>query len=66
MDGKHASSTQTMATVLGTISVMLGVGVVAWGFYQGEGIHGGGLISIVLGLLAIVAGRAGGATSGHR
>jgi uncharacterized membrane protein YkgB len=63
MDGKQTSTTQTAATVLGTISVLLGLGVVVFAFYQGEGLHGGGLISIALGLLAIVAGRAGGSAT---
>lgn len=63
-DGKQKNPTQTAATVLGTFSVLLGLGVVAWSFYQGEGLHVGGLISITLGVLAILAGRAAGAGYG--
>lgn len=51
------------ATVLGAISVLLGLGVIAWNFYRGDGLHGGGLIGIALGLVAIVAVRAGGRTT---
>lgn len=64
MDGKQKNSPHTAATVLGTVSVLLGLGVVGWSLFQGAGLHGGGLISITLGLLAIVAGRAGGRARG--
>lgn len=58
MAGDRRDLTQQAATVLGAISVLLGLGLVIWSFSQGMGLHGGGLISIVLGALAIAAGRA--------
>lgn len=57
MTGERRNLTQQAATVLGTISILLGVGLVGWSLWRGMGIHGGGLVSIVLGALAIAAGR---------
>lgn len=59
MSPTKPTSTWNAAMILGILSVLLGVALIAWSFSADDGLHPGGLISVVLGLLAIVAGRAG-------
>ena len=63
MPEERSNLMQQAARVLGGISILLGLGLVVWSLSQGMGLHGGGLMSIVLGVLAIMLGRGSGPAS---
>jgi hypothetical protein len=57
MDAQIQKQGQMLAVVLGTIALLLGIGLVLWSLARGNGLHGTGLISGAVGLVVISIAR---------
>jgi hypothetical protein len=57
MNAKRPMPLQTIAFFLGTAALLLGVGLVLSSLMRGQGLHGGGLVASMIGLLVISSSR---------
>jgi hypothetical protein len=53
MDAQVQKQGHILAVVLATIAILLGVGLELWSLARGDGLHGGGLIPIAVGIMVI-------------